>query len=241
MSPGVVLADAAYGNDSGFRQQLGRLGLEYVVGVQSSTTVWRPGEEPLPAAESQGAGRPPKRWRRSAERQPVSVKQWAMELGRGAFRRLSWRAGTKQPLRSRFAAVRVRAAHRDYGRDEPHPQQWLLIEWPTKEAKPIQYWLANLPEKTKSKDLVAAAKQRWIIERDYQELKQELGLGHYEGRGWRHCSDPSPSRRGRSVRAGRPIRAERHNPTSIATRRTQLAHHIPPQLERCPFCGSVFL
>ena len=164
-----------------------------------------------------------------------------MGLGRGAFRRLSWRAGTKQPLRSRFAAVRVRAAHRDYGRDEPHPQQWLLIEWPTKEARPIKYWLANLPEKTKSKDLVAAAKQRWIIERDYQELKQELGLGHYEGRGWRHCSDPSPSRRGRSVRAGRPIRAERHNPTSIATRRTQLAHHIPPQLERCPFCGSVFL
>jgi SRSO17 transposase len=185
VDPGVVLAGAACGNDSEFRQELGRLGLEYVVGVQSSTTVWRPGEEPLPAAESQGVGRPPKRWRRSAERQPVSVKQLAMELGRRAFRRLSWRAGTKQPLRSRFAALRVRAAHRDYGRDEPHPPQWLLIEWPTKEAKPIQYWLANLPEKTKSKDLVAAAKQRWIIERDYQEIKQKVGLGHYEGRGWR--------------------------------------------------------
>ena len=182
---GVVLADAAYGNDSGFRDEIEQLGLDYVVGVQSSTTVWQPGQGPLPAKQYSGVGRPPKRLRRSAASPPVTVKQLAFELPRSAFRSLSWRAGTKRPLRSRFAAVRVRPAHRDSWRDEPYREQWLLIEWPAQEAEPTKYWLANLPEKAKRKDLAASAKQRWIIERDYQELKQEVGLGHYEGRGWR--------------------------------------------------------
>src|SRR5204862_6385164 len=86
---------------------------------------------------------------------------------------------------SRFAALRVRAAHRDYWSSEPRPEEWLLIEWPKQEAEPTKYWLSTLPASTKLSDLVRLAKQRWIIERDYQELKQELGLGHYEGRGWR--------------------------------------------------------
>ena len=80
------------------------------------------------------------------------------------------------PLRSRFAAVRVRPAHRDYKRSEPYPEEWLLIEWPKKESEPTKYWLSTLPEKTSLKALVKMAKHRWIIERDYEELKQELGL-----------------------------------------------------------------
>lgn len=183
--PGVVLADAAYGNDSGFRAELEALDLDYVVGVQSSMTVWKPGDEPLPPQPYKGMGRPPKLLRRDAKCQPVTVRQFATQLSRRAFRSVSWRAGTKQRLRSRFAAARVRPAHRDYWRDKPHHEQWLLIEWPSDEAEPTHYWLANLPPATKRKDLVAIAKHRWIIERDYQELKQELGLGHYEGRGWR--------------------------------------------------------
>ncbi len=183
--PGVVLADAAYGADSAFRDELENLELDYVAAVQSSTTVWRPGEEPLPPRPYQGTGRPPKRLRRDAERRPLTLKRLAAELPRKAFRNVGWRAGTKQRLRSRFAAVRVRPARRDFERDEPYAEQWLLIEWPQDEAEPTHYWLANLPPQTKRKDLVALAKQRWIIERDYQELKQELGLGHYEGRGWR--------------------------------------------------------
>ena len=123
--------------------------------------------------------------RRGADKQPVTVKQLAFELPRSAFRSLGWRPGTKRRLRSRFAAPRVRAARRDYERDEPRPEQRLLIEWPAQEAEPTKYWLANLPEKTKRQDLVASAKQRWIIARDYQELNQEVGLGQYEGRGWR--------------------------------------------------------
>jgi hypothetical protein len=81
--------------------------------------------------------------------------------------------------------VRVRAAHRDYWSSEPRTEEWLLIEWPKQEAEPTKYWLSTLPASTNLSDLVRLTKQRWIIERDYQELKQELGLGHYEGRGWR--------------------------------------------------------
>jgi SRSO17 transposase len=98
---------------------------------------------------------------------------------------VSWREGTQKKLRSRFAAVRLRPAHRDYLLPEPYPVEWLLIEWPKNEPEPIKYWLSTLPEQTPLKELVRIAKHRWIIERDYQELKQELGVGHYEGRGWR--------------------------------------------------------
>ena len=96
-----------------------------------------------------------------------------------------WREGTKGTLASRFAAVRVRPGHRDYDRAEPWPELWLLVEWPEDEAEPTRYWLANLPADTALVRLVGLAKLRWRIERDSQELKQELGLGHFEGRGWR--------------------------------------------------------
>jgi SRSO17 transposase len=180
-----VLADAAYGNDSQFREGLTELGLEYVVGVQKSTTVWRPGEAPRPAKRWKGRGRPPTLLRRDKNHQPISVKQLAESLAASAWENVSWREGTKQRLRSRFAALRVRVAHRDYWRSELPAQEWLLIEWPTEESEPTKYWLATLSAEAKFAALVKLAKHRWIIERDYQELKQELGLGHYEGRGWR--------------------------------------------------------
>jgi SRSO17 transposase len=113
------------------------------------------------------------------------VKQLAMRLPSTAFKEITWREGAGQKLRSRFAAVRVRPAHRDYWKAEPHAEEWLLIEWPRKEAEPTKYWVSTLPSSTKLKALVKMAKHRWIIERDYQELKQELGLGHFEGRNWR--------------------------------------------------------
>ena len=108
-----------------------------------------------------------------------------MHLPAGAWRSLTWRAATQGELASRFAAVRVRPAHRDTQRSEPWPQEWLLIEWPNGEAEPTRYWFSNLPRRTPLQRLVRVAKARWWIERDYQELKQELGLGHYEGRNWR--------------------------------------------------------
>ncbi len=108
-----------------------------------------------------------------------------MGLKPGAWKNITWREGTNAPLTGRFAAVRVRPAHRDQKQAAPRPREWLLIEWPKGEAEPTKYWLSTLPRTTKLADLVAMTKQRWRIERDYQDLKQEIGLGHYEGRGWR--------------------------------------------------------
>ena len=180
-----VLADAAYGNDTGFRDGITELGLLYVMGIQSSVSVWKPGQAPLPKRKWKGIGRPPKLLRRDDKHAPVAVRELAMSLLSSDWKTVRGREGTRKPLRSRFAAVRGRTAHRDYGSSEPRPEEGLLIEWPKQEAEPTQYWLSTLPTSTNLSDLVRLAKQRWIIERDYQELKQELGLGHYEGRGWR--------------------------------------------------------
>jgi SRSO17 transposase len=109
----------------------------------------------------------------------------AKSLPRRAWRVVAWREGGQADLTSRFAALRVRPAHRDTLRSEPWPEEWLLVEWPEGAEEPSKYWLSNLPPRTALKDLVHSAKARRLIERDYQELKQEIGLGHYEGRGWR--------------------------------------------------------
>jgi SRSO17 transposase len=180
-----VLADAAYGTDTQFREAIRTLGLPYVVGIMSSLSVWKPGEAPLSKPKWKGMGRPTKLLRRDSRHQPIAVKELAHRLPASAWKTVTWRQGTKQSLRSRFAAVRIRPAHRDYWRSEPHPEEWLLVEWPRGEAEPTKYWLSTLPAAANLGDLVRLAKQRWMIERDYQELKQELGLGHFEGRGWR--------------------------------------------------------
>jgi len=182
---GVVLADAGYGNDSQLRRQLTEWGLSYVVGVQSGVTVWKPGEQPKPAPKPKAWGRPSKLLRRDSRHQPVPVRKLALAVPKETWKTVIWRAGSRKELTSRFAALRVRPAHRDYWRTEPHPEEWLLIEWPEDESEPAKYWLSTLPPRTSLADLVFLAKHRWIIERDYQELKQELGLGHFEGRGWR--------------------------------------------------------
>jgi SRSO17 transposase len=185
VSPGVVLADAGYGNDTSFRTGLTEMGLTYVVGVQSSIRLWSPGTGPLPPKPWSGRGRPPSLVRRQPGHAPVSARELAQSLPENAWRRITWREGSRVQLASRFAAVRVRPAHRDYWRSEPRPEEWFLIEWPQGEVEPTKYWLSSLPEETKLADLVGQAKLRWRIERDYQELKQEIGLGHYEGRNWR--------------------------------------------------------
>ena len=102
-----------------------------------------------------------------------------------AYRSLRWRAGTRGTMQSRFALCRVRAAHRDYWRAALRAQEWLVIEWPKAEAEPTKYWLSNVPESASGEELIGLIKLRWRIERDYQEMKDELGLDHYEGRGWR--------------------------------------------------------
>ena len=178
---GVVLADAGYGNDTDFRLGIGALGLTYAVGIQGSTTVWAEGHEPLAPRGSWGRGRPGTHLRRNHTHQPIDVKRLAHELPGRAWRRIEWREGTAGALVSRFARLRVRPAHRD----EVHAEEWLVIEWPLAETEPTKYWLTTLPASIAFQELVRVIKLRWRIERDYQELKQELGLGHYEGRNWR--------------------------------------------------------
>jgi SRSO17 transposase len=182
---GTVLGDAGYGDECDFRVGVDELGLRYVLGIRPGTSVWPPGQAPLPPAPWSGQGRPPTRLRRSPEHQPVSVKDLARSLPRRAWRTVTWREGSRTELTSRFAVLRVRPAHRDTQRSEPWPEEWLLVEWSAGAEEPTKYWLSNLPPRTPLKDLVHTAKARWLIERDYQELKQEIGLGHYEGRGWR--------------------------------------------------------
>ena len=181
----TVLADAGYGIDTAFRDGITGLGLTYVVGIQSHTSLWAPGIEPLPPKPWSGRGRPTSLIRRDAEHAPMAAKALAASLPKGAWRRLTWREGSNATLSGRFAAIRVRPAHRDYNRPTPRPEEWLLVEWPKGEPEPTKYWLSTLPLTTTRRALVDQAKLRWRIERDYQDLKQELGLGHYEGRGWR--------------------------------------------------------
>jgi SRSO17 transposase len=179
-----VVMDAGYGNVTELRDQLVARDLVYVAGIQGEVTVWPEGEEPEPPKPYAGRGRPPTLMRRSADAQPVTVTELARRLPKSAWRSIRWRGGTKGDMRSRFARVRVRPAHRDYWRSEPRPQEWHLIEWPTGEDSPTKAWLSNVSEDVTMTDLVHLAKIQWRVERDYQELKDEIGIDHYEGRGW---------------------------------------------------------
>ena len=261
---GVVLADAGYGINTAFRTALTRMGLTYVVGIQSSARLWPPGSGPLPPKTWSGQGRPPTLMRRDARNKPMSAKQLALSFPETTWRRSH---GAKAPtkLSSRFAALRVRPAHRDYWRSQPHAEEWLLVEWPQGEKEPTKYWLSTLPADAPIATLVETAKLRWRIERDYQELKQELGLDHYEGRGWRgfhhHMAlcvaaygflvsersliPPSGLKPRSSKRlaypkvidpADPPIRPERHVASSIASIRIRLARALARRLSRCPCC-----
>lgn len=182
---GVVLMDAGYGCNTDLRTGISALGLRYVAGILPNTSVWAPGTGPLPPKKWSGQGRPPKLIRRDDKHRPISVKQLALGLPKRAWRTIQWREGTAEWLSSRFARVRVRAAHRDYNLTDSRPEEWLLMEWPKGEDAPTKYWLATLPQDITFRSLVNMTKLRWRIERDYQELKQEVGLGHFEGRGWR--------------------------------------------------------
>ena len=177
---GVVLADAAYGDETHFRDWLRERKMDYVLAVRCATTVWWGENQPLdPPASTRG--RPRTRLARDAQHQPISVLELARELDSTSWRTVTWREGTRGELSSRFARVRVRAAHGNVDR----PEEWLLIEWPAGDAEPAHYWLSTLPPRISCRGLVRHAKGRWMIERDYEELKSELGLSHYEGRNWR--------------------------------------------------------
>ena len=155
--------DAGFGKDTALRTSLTELGLSYVAGILPQTKIWTEGR-----------------------RKPHSAEKLALSLPGEAWREVQWREGAGKRLSSRFARIRVRAAHRHaLPSDDPRAEEWLLIEWPKREKKPTKYTLATLPKDIAFARMVDIAKLRWRIERDYEELKQEVGLGHFEGRGWR--------------------------------------------------------
>lgn len=182
----VVLADAGYGDAPEFREELRKRGLRYLVGVQGDHRVWPPGVLARPPENKPGEpGRPRTFW--SAEADPVKISAAAKHLGRDAYSIVRWREGSRGKQSSRFVAWWVQSAEncrKGRGRTPTEPQ-WLLCEWPDGEDEPTKFWLASFPKNTSLVALVRMAKLRWRVERDYQELKQEIGLDHYEGRTWR--------------------------------------------------------
>ncbi len=182
---GVVLADAGYGDETAFRDGITEMGMLYAVGIRPATTVWAPGTAPLPPRPWSGQGIRPTRLRREPGNEPLAVKVLALALPNKAWRTVACREGSNSKLSSRFAVVRVRPAHRDYLRPEMRHEEWLLIEWPEEEAEPTKYFLTTAPSYATLEQMVFVTKMRWRIERDYQDLKQDFGLSHYEGRNWR--------------------------------------------------------
>jgi len=174
---GVALMDAAYGNDSRLRAGLTELGVLYLASILPNSLMWQPGTGP------RRKGKPLNNTGRRDQPDLISAKEVALGLPRDAWRTVRWREGSADWLCSRFARVRVGVGHNKLVPENLQPE-WLLIEWPEGEAEPAKCWLSTLPENVSFQRLVDFAKLRWRIERDYQELKQEVGLGHYEGRGW---------------------------------------------------------
>jgi SRSO17 transposase len=178
----VTLADAAYGDVTEFRDALSARGLRYVVGVSGQPHVWSPESDPQIQHRATGTkGRPRTRYR-DGEHPPISIAELAAQL---TYRKVTWREGSRGWQSSRFAAVRIRTAHKHLQCYPPGDEQWLLCEWPEGEPEPTKHWLSTLSKETSIRTLVRVAKLRWRVERDYQEMKQELGLDHYEGRTWR--------------------------------------------------------
>jgi SRSO17 transposase len=178
----VVLADAAYGEANEFRLGLERRGVAYVVQVPGTVSAYAEDVAPerLPYA---GRGQPSK----PRYRQP-RYRQLVLATGEQAARTVTWRQGADgEQLVSRFVALRVRPAGvqlRRAVRGTELPVRWLLAEWPDSEPEPVKYWLASLPAEVPLPRLVGLAKLRWRVEHDYRELKDALGLDHFEGRSW---------------------------------------------------------
>ena len=181
----IVVADAGYGDATEFREALENRSLRYVVGISEQVGVWaKPPKISVP--QYSGRGQPPSRYSYGSQK-PTNVREIALKAK--GWKNVRWREGSKGWLESRFMAFRVQPSHGYVHGKPPHKEVWLLVEWPEDEKEPTKYFLCDMPEAYTLRRLVRLAKARWKIEQDYQQLKEELGLDHYEGRywaGWHH-------------------------------------------------------
>jgi SRSO17 transposase len=181
----IVVADAGYGEATEFREALEKRSLRYITGISGQVGVWaKPPKITVP--QYSGRGQPPSRYSYGSQK-PTNVRDLALKAK--GWKNIRWREGSKGWLESRFMAVRVQPSHGYVDGEPPHKEVWLLVEWPEDEKEPTKYFLCDLPEAYTLRRLARLAKARWKIEQDYQQLKEELGLDHYEGRywiGWHH-------------------------------------------------------
>ena len=176
----VVLADAGYGESTDFRQGLEQRQLRYIVGVAPQVGVWL--ESPQPTLlKPRRKGRPPSALHYGDQR-PLSAKTVAQQAK--GWKTIGWREGSRGRLKSRFWAGRVQPSHGFHEGKAPLREVWLLVEWPESEQEPTKYFFCDLSADYSLRRLVRLTKCRWKIEQDYQQLKEELGLDHYEGRSW---------------------------------------------------------
>jgi SRSO17 transposase len=183
---GTLLADADDGSVAKFRAGLVAQGWAYAVAVRPTVVVIAADEDLGEVPPWRGTGNRPRRPARVRHLQvrATPARRWAADRA-ADFRRVTWRAGSKGPLVSRFAAWRVRPAGKVSSRRMPGEECWLLAEWPAGEADPAKFYLSNLPAGTPLRAIVRAARGRWWVEQSYQQMKEELGLDHFEGRSWR--------------------------------------------------------
>lgn len=178
-----VLADAGYGETVEFRDGLTQRGLTYVVGVPKHHLIWAPGSNPRPPKRRGGRGRPRSQWR-DGNRKPIQIAALVKGIPRQRYKTISWREGVRGKMSSKFLAYRIRPAEKHTKGRPPAEEQWLLCEWHSSETKP-RFHFSTLPANMSLKELVRITKLRWRVERDYQDLKGEVGLDHFEGRTWR--------------------------------------------------------
>lgn len=191
ITPPVILGDGAYGDNTEFRSGLEQRELSYVLDVKRTTSAYGEDTKPTQPPKPEGRGRPPGLRYRD---EPSSLTALALAAGNDAAATVTWREGTRGKMSSQFLALRVRPANIHLRRAAHQagaelPVRWLVCEWPAQATEPTKYWLSNLPHDTELTDLVRLAKLRWRIEHDYRELKDALGLDHFEGRtyrGWNH-------------------------------------------------------
>jgi SRSO17 transposase len=178
-----VVADSGYGEVTEFRDGLVQRGLRYVVGVPGNHLIWPPRSDPRVPERTGKIGRPRTQYR-DGNTQPIQIAKLVQGIPRARYRTVTWRAGSRGQMSSKFLVYRVRPAEKHTKGRPPAQEQWLICEWPQSEKAP-KFHFSDLPPSTSTKELIRITKLRWRVERDYQEMKGELGLDHFEGRTWR--------------------------------------------------------